>query len=80
MKMKYILLFVTLLILLMGAASATEVSEDVGDTNSITDEAVIQDTHKVSDTAMQENKVDNNIQTGKASDNEFKNSNLFNST
>ncbi len=55
----------------MGAASATEVSEDVSDTNSITDEAVIQDTHKVSDTAMQENKVDNNIQTGKASDNEL---------
>ena len=71
MKMKYLLLFVTLLFLLLGAASATEVSEDVTDTNSITDEVVIQDTYKVSGTAMQENKVDNDIQTVKASENEL---------
>ncbi len=70
-KMKYILLFVTLLILLVGLASATEVSEDVTNTDSITEEAVTQDTHMVSDTAnkIQENKADENIQTNKVSNN-----------
>ena len=64
-KIRYLLLFVTLLILLVGVASATEVSEDVTNTDSITEEAVTQDTHMVSDTAnkIQENKAAENIQT-----------------
>ncbi|AWX32004.1 carboxypeptidase-like regulatory domain-containing protein [Methanosphaera sp. BMS] len=69
-NIKIMLLFATILLLLVGVASAGEVSEDITDTGSITQEAVTQDTHKVSDTAksIQENYVDENIQTVKASD------------
>lgn len=35
-KIKHIMLFTALLILLVGLASATEVSEDITDTDSIT--------------------------------------------
>ena len=72
-KMKYMLLFVTLLILLVGIVSATEVSYDGTDTDSITEEAVTQDTHKVSDTAdnMQENIADEDMQANKSSDNKL---------
>ena len=72
-KMKYMLLFVTLLILLVGIVSATEVSYDVTDTDSITEEAVTQDTHKISDTAdnMQENIADKDMQASKSSDNKL---------
>ena len=72
-KIKYLLLFVTLLILLVGVASATEVSDDVTDVDSITKEAVTQDTYKVSGTAnnMQENIVDKDIQASKSSDNKL---------
>ena len=72
-KMKYMLLFVTLLILLVGVVSATEISDDVTDSDSITEEAVTQNTHKVSDTAnsMQENIADIDVQTSKSSDNKL---------
>lgn len=72
-KMKYMLLFVTLLILLVGIVSATEVSYDGTDTDSITEEAITQDTHKVSDTAdnMQENIADEDMQANKSSDNKL---------
>ena len=49
-KTKQILLFTALLILLIGVASATEVSKDISDTNSVTKEVVKQDTQEVSDT------------------------------
>lgn len=49
-KNKQVLLFTALIILLVGVASATEVSKDITDTNSISKEVVKQDTHKVSDT------------------------------
>ncbi len=61
-KIKQLLLFAIVLLLLVGVVSASEVSEDNTDTGSITEEAVTQDTHKVSDTA-------NNIQTSKVSNN-----------
>lgn len=59
-----------LIILLVGVASAGEISKDVTDTNSITEEVAIPDTYKISDTAnnIQENKIDKNIRTNKASD------------
>lgn len=67
-KIKQLLLLSTILILLVGVASASEVSEDKTDTGSITEEAVTQDTHKVSDTAnnIQENKANENIQTNRS--------------
>ena len=49
-KIKYLLLLATILILLVGVASANEVSKDKSDTNSITKEVAKQDTHKLSDT------------------------------
>lgn len=49
-KNKQVLLFTALIILLIGVTSATEVSKDITDTNSISKEVVKQDTHKVSDT------------------------------
>ena len=61
-KIRYFLLLAIILIPLLGIASASEVSENITDTNSMTEEVVIQDTYKVSDTS-------NYIQTNKASDN-----------
>ena len=43
------LLLITLLILLVGIVNASEVSEDMADTDSITKEVVVKDTHIVSD-------------------------------
>ena len=48
-KIKYLLLLATLLILLIGSASATELSEDKTDMGSITGEVVVKNTHTVSD-------------------------------
>ncbi|MBQ6220897.1 MAG: hypothetical protein IJJ47_14280 [Methanosphaera sp.] len=60
-KNKQVLLFTALIILLIGVTSATEVSKDITDTNSISKEVVKQDTHKVSDTTniIQKKKVSN---------------------
>lgn len=70
-KNKHIMLFTALLILLVGLASATEVSGDETGTDSITEEALTYDTQKVSGTSnsIQENIEDKNIQTSKSSDN-----------
>lgn len=64
-KLKYILLLTTILLLLVGVANASEVSEKITDTNSMTGEVAIQDTYKVSNT-------DNNIQTNKINENNYK--------
>ena len=72
-KIKQVMLFTAILLLLVGVACASEVSEDLSDTNGITNEAAVQDTHKVSDTAnnIKDIKADKNIQTGKSLNNKF---------
>ncbi len=66
-KIKYLLLLATLLLLLIGAANATELSEDKTDMGSITGEVVVKNTHTVSDkdAVPQDNKVETNLQTDK---------------
>lgn len=72
-KIKQVMLFTAILLLLVGVACASEVSEDLSDTNSITNEAAVQDTHKVSDTAnnIKDIKADKNIPTGKSLNNKL---------
>ena len=50
-KIKHVLLFTAILILLVGVACASEVSEDITATGTIAEDAVTQDTPEVSDTA-----------------------------
>ncbi|MBQ6220793.1 MAG: hypothetical protein IJJ47_13760 [Methanosphaera sp.] len=75
-KIKQLLLFAIVLILLVGVVSASEVSKDKTGTNSITKKAVKHDTHKVSYAAnkIQEKKADENIITKKSINKTDKNS------
>ena len=59
MKIKSIILFLTLLILLVGVASASDVSDDATTAGSVTEEAAVQQTQEVSsvDTQINEEKV-----------------------
>ncbi|AWX31626.1 hypothetical protein [Methanosphaera sp. BMS] len=70
-KIKQVLLFTAILILLVGVACASDVSEDTASTGSIAEEAAIHDIHKLSDNAnsIQDDKINENIQTSKSSDN-----------
>ena len=75
-KIKHVLLFTAILILLVGVACASDVSEDTTSTGSITEKAAIQDTYKVSDNAniIQAHKINENIKSNDASNNMDENS------
>ena len=71
MKTKTIILFVTLLVLLVGVVSASDLSDDATTIGSVTEKVSVQQTQEVSsiDTQINEKDVNNEIQTDISSGN-----------
>lgn len=72
-KIRNVMFFTVLIMLLVGIASATEISQDSTGADGITEEAIVQDTLTVSDNAnnMEHNKVYEDIKMSKSSDNQL---------